>query len=73
MLGALAGVAAQTEADANRLLKLGAHDVVVTGNLKFDLAIPEATLARGRRATRATWTANDRSGSPRPRAKARKR
>ena len=47
MLGAIAGVAAQTEADANRLMELGAHNVVVTGNLKFDLAIPEATLARG--------------------------
>jgi 3-deoxy-D-manno-octulosonic-acid transferase len=47
MLGAIAGVAAQTEADANRLMQLGAHNVVVTGNLKFDLAIPDAMLARG--------------------------
>jgi len=32
----LAGVAAQTEADAQRLSALGAHDVAVCGNLKFD-------------------------------------
>jgi 3-deoxy-D-manno-octulosonic-acid transferase len=37
-LRALAGVAAQTAADAERLTALGARDVVVTGNLKFDVA-----------------------------------
>jgi 3-deoxy-D-manno-octulosonic-acid transferase len=47
MMRAIAGMAAQTEADAERLAKLGARDVVVTGNLKFDLAVPEAMLARG--------------------------
>ena len=40
-------MAAQTEADAKRLAQLGARDVVVTGNLKFDLAVPETMLARG--------------------------
>lgn len=47
MLGAIAGVAAQTRADAERLEKLGARDVVVTGNLKFDLDVPDTMLARG--------------------------
>ena len=40
LLGALAGVAAQTRADADRLEALGAHDVAVTGNLKFDIGVP---------------------------------
>jgi 3-deoxy-D-manno-octulosonic-acid transferase len=40
-------VAAQTEADAARLLKLGAASVHVTGNLKFDIAPPPAQLERG--------------------------
>ena len=39
-LGRLAGVAAQTRADAGRLAGLGAHDVEITGNLKFDVAVP---------------------------------
>lgn len=47
MLQALAGVAAQTRVDAERLERLGARDVVVTGNLKFDLDVPDAMLARG--------------------------
>lgn len=38
--GRLDGVAAQSEADAARLRALGAAQVVVTGNLKFDLALP---------------------------------
>ncbi|HVQ23702.1 MAG TPA: glycosyltransferase N-terminal domain-containing protein, partial [Planctomycetota bacterium] len=33
----LAGIAAQTQADADRLRALGAGEVVVTGNVKFDL------------------------------------
>jgi 3-deoxy-D-manno-octulosonic-acid transferase len=37
---ALAGTAAQSDTDAGRLRDLGARDVVVTGNLKFDIAIP---------------------------------
>ena len=47
MLGELAGVAAQTAADAERLTRLGARDVAVTGNLKFDIAVPDAMLAGG--------------------------
>lgn len=45
-------VAAQTEADASRLLKLGAASVHVTGNLKFDIAPPAELIERG-----ATWKA----------------
>ncbi len=41
-LAALAAIAAQTEADAQRLRELGAHGVTVTGNLKFDAALPDA-------------------------------
>jgi 3-deoxy-D-manno-octulosonic-acid transferase len=37
---ALAGVAAQSNADASRLRELGAREVTITGNLKFDVAIP---------------------------------
>jgi 3-deoxy-D-manno-octulosonic-acid transferase len=48
LLASLAGVAAQGDADAQRLSALGARDVVVTGNLKFDLGMPDAMRARGR-------------------------
>ena len=51
-------VAAQTEADAARLEKLGARATQVTGNLKFDIAPPQAQLERG-----AAWKAN---WGPRP-------
>lgn len=47
-LEALAGVAAQTQADAQRLTQLGARDVAVTGNIKFDLAIDEDVAGKGR-------------------------
>lgn len=47
-LGNLAGIAAQTPADAKRFRDLGARDVAVTGNVKFDLAIPDEALALGR-------------------------
>lgn len=40
-LGHLAGVAAQTAQDALRLEALGAREVAVTGNIKFDLAVPQ--------------------------------
>jgi 3-deoxy-D-manno-octulosonic-acid transferase len=40
-------VAAQTDADAARLHKLGAASVHVTGNLKFDIAPPPAQLELG--------------------------
>ena len=45
--GALTGVAAQTEEDAVRLRGLGAHDVAVTGNLKFDVAPSPAHIELG--------------------------
>lgn len=47
-LGALAGIAAQTDADAQRLAALGAQRVEVTGNLKFDRAPKPEDLARAR-------------------------
>ena len=47
-------VAAQSEADAARLRSLGAMTVYVTGNLKFDIAPPEAQLERGA-AWKAKW------------------
>ena len=47
-------IAAQTEADAARLLKLGASSVHVTGNLKFDIAPPPELLERGA-GWRAKW------------------
>ncbi len=40
-------VAAQTEADAARLRQLGAANVQVTGNIKFDVAPPQEMLIRG--------------------------
>lgn len=39
---------AQTEADANRIRRVGASDVEVTGNMKFDFAPDEAQIARGK-------------------------
>ncbi|THF61751.1 lipid IV(A) 3-deoxy-D-manno-octulosonic acid transferase [Pseudothauera rhizosphaerae] len=41
-LGALAAIGAQTTADAERLAALGAHGVVHTGNIKFDIEPPAA-------------------------------
>jgi 3-deoxy-D-manno-octulosonic-acid transferase len=46
-LGGLAGVAAQTQADAQRLRELGAGSVEVTGNVKFDLEVPPGNAERG--------------------------
>ena len=48
LLASLAGIAAQTDADARRLAALGAQEVAVTGNLKFDVDVPAAMLERGR-------------------------
>jgi 3-deoxy-D-manno-octulosonic-acid transferase len=45
MLARLAGVAAQSDADATRLSTLGAPAPIVTGNLKFDLSVPPAARA----------------------------
>ena len=46
-LSALTAVAAQSEADAIRLIALGAHNVSVTGNLKFDVMPPEESREDG--------------------------
>jgi 3-deoxy-D-manno-octulosonic-acid transferase len=51
-LAAITRVLAQTDADAERLRALGAREVEVCGNLKFDVAPPPALLARG-----AAWRA----------------
>ena len=62
-LANLAGIAAQSGADAARFEALGAHDVTVTGNVKFDLAVPPAMRELGERLraafgpTRAVWVA----------------
>lgn len=53
-LGRLSGVAAQTEADAQRLVRLGAAGVEVTGNLKFDQQ-PHADTYKRANALRALW------------------
>jgi 3-deoxy-D-manno-octulosonic-acid transferase len=47
MLADLYAVAAQAEGDAARLRTLGAPEVAVLGNLKFDIAAPDAQLALG--------------------------
>lgn len=41
-------IAAQSAADAVRLQTLGAQQVSVTGNLKFDLEVPAAQVAQGK-------------------------
>jgi 3-deoxy-D-manno-octulosonic-acid transferase len=45
----LAGIGAQTASDAARLRELGAPDVLVTGNVKFDREVPAPMLALGDR------------------------
>ncbi|WP_373988930.1 lipid IV(A) 3-deoxy-D-manno-octulosonic acid transferase [Duganella sp. BuS-21] len=40
-------VAAQTEADAQRIRSLGVQRVEITGSIKFDVVVPEAALAIG--------------------------
>ena len=47
-LAGLAAVAAQSAQDAQRLAALGAQNVKVTGNLKFDIAAPAGQLEQGR-------------------------
>ena len=44
----LAGVAAQTQSDALRFEEIGAPKPAVTGNVKFDLAVPQPIVALGR-------------------------
>ncbi|HET6265811.1 MAG TPA: lipid IV(A) 3-deoxy-D-manno-octulosonic acid transferase [Usitatibacter sp.] len=59
----LAGIAAQTQADAERLCALGAGEVEVTGNVKFDLEPPGDAVQRGEElrrrlgSSRAVWVA----------------
>lgn len=55
-------IAAQTQADSDRLAELGARKVEVTGNLKFDIDPPQAQLELGkvfreRIGNRSTWLA----------------
>ena len=70
--GALALVAAQTEADAGRLRACGAPEVMVSGNLKFDIAPPADQLElaqtfRGWRGARRTiLAASTREGEEIP-------
>ncbi len=45
-------VAAQTEADAQRVALLGVKNVAVTGSIKFDVVVPGAALATGARLRR---------------------
>lgn len=47
-LGELTAIAAQTNDDAARLTNLGARNVSVMGNLKFDIVPPPAMLELGR-------------------------
>ncbi|MFT4174573.1 MAG: glycosyltransferase N-terminal domain-containing protein, partial [Rhodocyclaceae bacterium] len=47
LFGGFHTVAAQAEADAQRLRALGAREIVVTGNMKFDVDIDTTLLARG--------------------------
>jgi 3-deoxy-D-manno-octulosonic-acid transferase len=47
-LGELMAVAAQTDDDATRLTRLGANNVSVMGNLKFDIEPPSAMLELGK-------------------------
>ncbi len=45
----LSAIAAQTEADADRLTTLGANNISVMGNLKFDIEPPLAMLELGKK------------------------
>lgn len=47
-LRALSGIAAQTDADAQRLAALGGTNISVMGNLKFDIVPPHEMLALGK-------------------------
>ena len=55
-LQSLTGIAAQTVADSARLRALGANRLVVTGNVKFDVAVPDDIAQRGQQ-LRATMGA----------------
>lgn len=47
VFGGFTRVLAQTSSDAERLTALGAHNVTVMGNLKFDMTTPPELEARG--------------------------
>jgi len=47
-LRGLAAIGAQSADDAMRLEALGAQNITVTGNIKFDITVPEEQLALGR-------------------------
>jgi 3-deoxy-D-manno-octulosonic-acid transferase len=62
VFGGFSKVLAQSPADAQRLLMLGAREVMVLGNLKFDMTPPPQALELGRRwraalGARAVWVA----------------
>lgn len=62
VFGGFTRVLAQSPSDAERLTTLGARNVVVLGNLKFDMATPPDIVARGRAwrtaiGTRPVWVA----------------
>lgn len=61
MLGALRGIAAQTEADAERFARLGAvpEQLTVTGSIKFDVALDSALIEQAAALREAL-------GAPRP-------
>ena len=48
-MGRLAAIATQSDADAERMRALGAGNVAVLGNMKFDIAPPEEQLRLGAR------------------------
>jgi 3-deoxy-D-manno-octulosonic-acid transferase len=58
-LSELSGIGAQTDRDAQRLANLGATDVRITGNIKFDRLAPADMLALGA-------TLRDSFGTQRP-------
>ena len=62
MLACLSGIAAQSEDHAVRFRSLGASNVHVTGNMKFDMALPEDA------AERAAALANHLGGHVPPKA-----
>ncbi len=47
VFGGFTRVLAQSPSDAERLAALGAREVAVLGNLKFDMSAPEALIERG--------------------------
>jgi 3-deoxy-D-manno-octulosonic-acid transferase len=61
-LQSLAAIGAQSDKDAKRLEALGAQNITITGNLKFDITIPAAQFEIGselrqRHDRRLTWLA----------------